>query len=376
VSDASDLDDLERELGPTLRLALRRFAAEALGDGSTGPPVSTSTEEDLNVIDFKSSTSPTATGDRRRPWIIATALAAAAVIVVAVVAVLATRDDVKPADEQATEIAESFMTAWVRGDGAAVAALLSSSGSFDQWTKATLPNLGAWYQAMGWQYKDGGCVAASPGQVSCDYTAENDLTRAFGRGPQPGSLVLDIAGGRVTNVGDDFNSGANLDIWTAFNNWVTANHRGDVDLMYTASAESARVDPISIQLWATLTGEYVESGDAYVSRARAICVVAHDEYDGLVAGGTPTDTAKLESAARVLDEALTQMRSLQPPENVQSRFATASSVIQQIVDGMRQLSDAGSNARDLPAASELQNLINALPHTELGLERCAINPLR
>ena len=171
------------------------------------------------------------------------------------------------------------MKAWVRGDGDAVAALMSPDGSFDAWTAETLPALDDWYRAMGWQYRDDGCEVMSPERVSCEYTVENDLTRAFGRGPVAGSLFVDIEGGAVSSVIDDFNIAAYEDIWKAFADWVRTNHPDDVDRMYAFAAGYALVDPISIALWSRHAGEFVESGGAYLARASAICTAAHERYD-------------------------------------------------------------------------------------------------
>ena len=62
----------------------------------------------------------------------------------------------------------------------------------------------------------------------------------------------------------------------AFIDWVRAHHPDDVDRMYTFAASYALVDPTSIGLWARHAGEFVESGDAYIARASAICAAAHE----------------------------------------------------------------------------------------------------
>jgi hypothetical protein len=384
VSDVDDLDDLEHEFGPSLRVALRRIAAEITEHEPTTSASASARRLDtgspkapdgVTMSDREGSTGTGTARERRQPRLRALAIAAAAVVVVvAVIAVtLSPFDHDKPADKRADAVAESFMKAWVGGDGGAIAALLSPNGFFDGWTPATLPELPEWYQAMGWQYQDKGCEVMSSGRVWCDYTVENDLTRAFGKEPVTGSFVLIIDGGTVTSVRDDLNIGAYRDIWTAFSDWVKLHHAGDVDRMYTLAGGYARVDPISVALWKRYASEFVESGDAYVARARAICTAAHAKYDGLVAPGAPNEGSAPEAAAGVLAEALAQLQALPPPATVRGSFEVGFSLIDQLAEASRRLPvDAPPSSAD----DALRSPLAQIPHLEIGLERCAINPLR
>ena len=389
MNDVDDLDELVRELGPPLRRTLRRVAAEIIDDGSTTSlwansdgPVSPPVEKDMALVELESTTraqTPTEHHPRRR--IASIIVAAAAVVVVAIAGVvLSRRDDDTAADQQAEAIAESFMRAWAVGDGEAVAASMSPDGSFDAWTAETLPALDDWHQAMEWRYRDEGCEVMSPDRVSCEYTVENDLTRAFGTGPVAGTLFLDIDGGAVSGVIDDLNVAAYEDIWQAFADWVRTNHPDDVDRMYAFAAGHALVDPISIALWSRHAGEFVESGGAYLARARAICTTAHETYD-ITAGEAESQAADFALAADTLEDAVVELRSLPAPEAAGERFDRGYTVLGHLVDSLRQLAadPAATTAANGPASSadqDLTNLLNQVAHLQIGLERCAINPLR
>ncbi len=270
------------------------------------------------------------------------------------------------------------MAAWVRGDGDAVAALMSPDGAFDAWTAETLPALDDWYRAVGWQYRVEGCEVMSGERVWCDYTVENDLTRAFGVAPVAGSFVLVVDAGTVTSVRDDITIGAYRDIWKAFIDWVREHHPDDVDRMYTAGTSYARADLMSIGLWERHSAEFVASGDAYIARARAICTAAHDSYDGLVSATAQGEAVDTETAARILEEAVVELRVLPPPAIVDATFAAGYTQLDQLVDWLRRSAEpTTATAVDTPTSTDdqdLTNLLNGIAHRQIGLERCAFNP--
>jgi len=176
----------------------------------------------------------------------------------------------------------------------------------------------------------------------------------------------------VKSVQDDLNGGAYRDIWTAFSDWVEAHHPDDINRMYALAGGYARPDPISIALWKRYTGEFVESGDAYVARARAICTAAHQRYDGLVAASASTQAAPPDAADRVLHDALAELQALAPPAAVRHSFEIGFSLIDELVGAIGQLpADAPPSTAD----EGLRSPLAQLPHLEIGLERCAINPL-
>jgi hypothetical protein len=169
--------------------------------------------------------------------------AAAAGVVVAVVVALSSLDRHNTAADHSKQVAESFMNAWVDGDSAGVKAVLAPDAVFDAWTPESLAGLGAWFQALDWQYQANGCDAISDQRVWCDYTFENDLTRAFGRDPIAASFVLSIDGDTVVSVADELDVSDYRNVALAFGTWISANHRNDVSQMYATGGGYPLVDP-------------------------------------------------------------------------------------------------------------------------------------
>jgi hypothetical protein len=293
--------------------------------------------------------------------------AAAAVVVVAVVVALSSLGRRDTAADRTKAVGDSFMNAWVDGDTARLAAVLAPDAVFDGWTPETLPALGDWFQALGWNYHNEGCRALAADKVWCAYTVENVLTRAFGEGSVASSFVLTVDGDTVASVADNLNVGPYRDIAIAFGNWVNAQHASDISQMYTIGVGYPRVDPIATGLWKTYSRLFIDSGDAYVARARLICDAAHAKYDELVANAEGTQ-AKSAAAAQVLSDALAELESLGPPAPVKTSVDVGYSIIGQLVDAYGGSSGAGSVT--------VTDVLANLPHTEVGLERCAIDPSR
>ena len=154
----------------------------------------------------------------------------------------------------------------------------------------------------------------------------------------------------------------------------------DVDRMYAFAASHALVDPISIALWSRHAGEFVESGGAYLARARAICTKPHETYD-ITAGEAESETADFTVAADILEDAVVELRSLPAPEAAGEQFDRGYTVPGHLVDSLRLLAagPAPTTTANGPASSadqDLTNLLTQVAHLQLGLERCAINPLR
>ena len=388
MNDFDELDELERDLGPLLRVALRRTAAQVTATGTTTSPptsdhdpVSPPVQDRVTMIDLETSPRAEPAPPRRRPWLIVAAIAAAAVVVVVVtVTALLRRNNTEPADQPVEPAAQAFMDAWVRGDGNAVAALIAPDGSVDRWAAQTLPALHDWLRAVGWHYQDEGCEVISPLRVSCDYRFQNDLTNAFGSEPMTGSFVLTIDGSVVTDVTDELDTAAFNDIWDAFSGWVRANHPDDFDRMYTLSARDPLVDSMSTGLWERHIHEFIESGAAYIARADAICTAAHERYDGLVAASAGGETANSQAAADIIDEALAELRAIPPPEASQARFEYGYRLLEQLADTLRPSATATPPTPiDAPpptpeADADLANLLHSIEYLELGLGTCAINP--
>ena len=86
-------------------------------------------------------------------------------------------------------------------------------------------------------------------------------------------------------------------------------------------------------------------------------------------------------AADTLEDAVVELRSLPAPEAAGERFDRGYTVLGHLVDSLRQLAadPAATTAANAPASSadqDLTNLLNQVAHLQIGLERCAINPLR
>jgi len=381
VNDMDDLDGLERELGPALRVALRRVAAEISDDGrTTSPWASHHPRDGVTMVDLESSSRATTRRARRRPVTALIVCAAAAVVAAIAVVVLSRLDRGKSADQPIEAVADSFMAAWVRGDGDAVAALMSPDGSVDVWSREMLPALHVWYRAVGSQYHDEGCEATSADSVSCRYTLQNDLTRAVGTEPVAGTLLLVVDEGAVTSATDRIQTATYHDIWTAFVHWVRTNHPTDFDRMFTSDASYPMVDQTSTRLWARYTDEFGGSDAAYVARADAICSAANDRYHGLVAASPENGTVAPDAAAGIVEEALATLRAAPPPKEAQARFDEGYALLEQLVDALRQLAAEGAapvTASDsAPSPGDLANLLHQIDYLQIGLTGCAVNPSR
>lgn len=85
-------------------------------------------------------------------------------------------------------------------------------------------------------------------------------------------------------------------------------------------------------------------------------------------------------AARVLEAALADMHAILPPPAVQASFDLGFSLLQELVDALHRLTTGPApvtTAGDPPAPEngDVIDLLTALAHAHIGLERCAINPL-
>ena len=80
-----------------------------------------------------------------------------------------------PVTHKDIAVGESFMDAWVDGDGEAAAAMFSPAGTFDGLQPAILPALHDWFRAGGWTFDGGGCgihgYDADNGVVGCGFTS-------------------------------------------------------------------------------------------------------------------------------------------------------------------------------------------------------------
>jgi hypothetical protein len=123
---------------------------------------------------------------------------------------------------------------------------------------------------------------------------------------------------------------------------VSLAHPEDAAVMYVDETHTgARLTDESIPLWALHTGEYAGSGRSYIARADAICGAAHQRVRE---EGGPEFYS--ESWGRILDEALTELRAVPPPEAVRARFDEAYALVEQLADAMMN-SDTNPNLVDV-----------------------------
>jgi hypothetical protein len=322
---------------------------------------------DATLVDIAFEPEPGARAKRRRSLV----AAAAAVLAIAVsVAVVASRHDTTrtevpvgpdptPTTGPAAYVAaaDSFMDAWVAGDGDAVVALIGDPrtipedesvpedpfwqvhlGSIDvlgddlPWMGApaairdvaALPALHDWFRAVGWEFHRGPCRLVDPfrpdgGTVACNYTYENDLTRAVGRAPVTELFALDVVDDQVWTIsGRMFD--ADADLWQMFSDWVRSEHPDDFAAMYDANTAppNPRLDAASIALWERHVDDFVSSPEAHQppsadaptraqfgARARMICAAAALEAPWW---------GPHEGMARASQNAMEQLRALPRPE--------------------------------------------------------------
>jgi hypothetical protein len=309
---------------------------------------------------------------RRRPLLAALTVAA----IVAGVVLLATRDETHvvsapPPDATGLEVSESFIAAWVGGDGEAAARLFNADGIYG--TGVTdldqLPALHDWYRAVGWEFQAIGCrteAVTTPVMeevVDCSFTAENDMARALDWSPVQDGFRIVVDGPGIQHAGERYGFDAYRDLWFTFKDWVAATHPDDLGRMFLhpegqrppvrnlimpSPFEALNAYPLldaeSIGLWDSHTDEFVTSPEAvaaareelrlarYVSAAVAICTEADDAFTGEVAGlrQSQTETSQQlfdgfsdldaeaawhEAAARHADDAMARLAALPVPES-------------------------------------------------------------
>lgn len=337
---------------------------------------------DEAFVDIRATTR----GVRSRPFRshLVPALATMAIVGVAIVALWPNRDSEFSDPASSESVAESFMEAWARLDGDAVAEMFSSDGTFDMFTVQvarnasgsaltkveSLPALHQWFHALGYEFHNEGCQVLSrdlpPGywvpDVFCPYTFENSLTRAFGREPVASYFFLTIDDLQIGSAGDQLHLDAYADIWYFFSEWVTTNHPMRFEQMFfSRTSLTPRLDPASITLWSHSVDEFVASAEAlpplstdeltsaeYGAQARQICAAAFTSFTSVLAGlGPPSpylgyDAVAHEAAARISEEALAELRALPQPVNDRPRLERLFLLMEQEIAVDRQLATAAS----------------------------------
>jgi hypothetical protein len=307
-------------------------------------------------------------------------------------------------------VAESFMEAWVAGDGEAIAALFSAEGSFNGWNRTNgwnktegFPAIHDWYLAVGQEFQSKGCKPQTVGTVACTYTVQNELSRILGREPATSRVVLVVADGKIESVSGfpiEYVDGSGIhggdwpdELWGMFREWILINHPDDYRFMYVSGS---RFGSTSIALWERYTDELTESPGAvsqllaeweagaearaaYFADAQKICRAASGRYreveieldmlyfpseEDLPSREEPLPiskeilpqiTASNEAAARISEEALAELRALpSPPETARGLFSMFYSLAAEQIDLHRQIAAAAS-AGDIALVETLLN---------------------
>jgi hypothetical protein len=252
-------------------------------------------------------------------------------------------------------VGESFMDAWLAGDGEAAAAMFNPEGTFDALQPGVLPALHDWFRAGGWTLRGGGCGlyggwGKGLGYVGCGFRYENDLTRALGTGPMGGMMYVVIDAGTIeaatTRVLENYSDGDlfltdfvdNMfrspnperqdlfgPVWDMFIEWISSSDPEDFGRMYDQDRGYPILDAQSIELWERYTDEFVASPQAVAEsftewmasqsldvQARRICMIATDRFWGTARADNlrQGDPAFFSSLAEVSEETLAELRAL------------------------------------------------------------------
>lgn len=267
------------------------------------------------------------------------------------------------------DVAESFMEAWVRGDGQAAAADFTSDGVFygyAEFEPGMLPFLRDWYRSVGQQYQNEGCQFRPTNAVWCRYTFENKLTRALNQERLTSTFQFFIEGGAIDHVRDNFSLYTVSDygdIWDLFLKWVKIRAESNFESMYDTDAGHPLLDPTSIELWEHYSDDFAASAP-YLTEAQAICRTATDRLDAAMTefeatrppgpGPTLEDmAAQSEAAVEFSEQAVAELRALPPLLGTRIPFDVIILIWEAKIDHNRQLAAAAS-AGDGALLSTLQ----------------------
>jgi len=318
-------------------------------------------------------------------------------------------------------VGESFMDAWVQGDGEAAAAMFNPEGTFDGFQPGILPALHDWFRAGGWTFRSGGCGKyvdtveeddLGLGIVFCGFTYENDLTRALEMDPVGHSIAFIIDAGSIDaattqqtewyeSMGDgtlDLFRSPNPQrrvfdrfgaVWDVFIDWISSRHPDDFGRMYDADRGYPLLDQRSIGLWERYTDEFVASPQAlgrsfagwlasqsFDVQAGRICVSADDRFWATAAARAVDhqdpnadldDLAAFYSTlANISEERLAELRAL-PLETEADRatmdaFVPLAERLNQLFRQLAEAAAAGDRERleSVPGRLDLQHRLDGL----------------
>ena len=333
--------------------------------------------------------------------------AAAAVLLVAVGAVVGvTRNDPAPAilvaatgtrAEAAEEVARGFLDAYGAFDADRAMNFLTERAVAAEWGSPAEFRLELeLLQASGWKQTirdqtmpepppgSDGCDAykkqSAPGRliVYCTYGYSALRSDAIGRGPYGDvywAFVVD--NGRIVSAENRIDKARDIfpdQMWEPFRRWVSSAYPQDAAAMYQDTNRSDwnwKRSAESVRLWDQHTREYVAIGAPYIARAEAICTAAHARLKDTLGpypinANVDAHAAYEAMAAPFLEEALTELRAVPPPEAFRDQFEQAYALGDQFVRLLRGQAPAGgpgSNWRDV------RHALGGQP----GLSECTFN---
>jgi hypothetical protein len=175
-------------------------------------------------------------------------------------------------------------------------------------------------------------LASNSGAFSIFHLIRSD---EIGLGPFTGSYFeLTVRDGQIVQASTHWATEAfSPQVWDPFATWVSSEYPDDAAVMYEDETQSgAQLTEESIRLWGQHSQSYADFGAtaAYVARAEAICTAAHSQ---VLEQGEPRPFYN-ESWGRILDEALTELRTVPPPEAVRAQFEQAYALVEQFADDM------------------------------------------
>ena len=200
--------------------------------------------------------------------------------------------------QEAIDIAQRFVEARDRWDGAAVRALVADDAVINDLAVSTADDYLAAAQveqATGWRYMEPSCratVGDPPVQVTCAYVMQNAWSQALGVGPFTGSrFYFVIDNGQIEQVNHGFDFSRFSQVYNVFFEWVSDAHPGDVDLMIADSSGNFRLTPEAIALFEQHTTEFeaVQTGMRFVE--------ARDRWDGAAVRALVADDAVINDLA-------------------------------------------------------------------------------
>jgi hypothetical protein len=406
VNDFDDLDVLERELGPSLRVALQGAASRITDEPRRAQglrPDAVDVVPVLQVVRTRSIDAPPievppATATRGHRWRTLAAVAAAVLLLAVGTVVVVARDD--PALETsvaalpgaraegasadgAEELARAFLGAYAAFDADRAKALLTPSALAAEWgSPAEFRRELELLQATGYQQTildpspharpgSDGCDAydfvahketLSSGRliVYCTYVYNELRADAIRRGPFGGgpfgeaywAFVVDH--GRIVSAENRVPKRNDYDgnVWRQFRSWVSSAYPQDAAAMYRGEQrEHWKRTAESVRLWDQHTREYVAIGAPYIERAEKICAAARARFLNSVDPAPTFDsiesyTEYLKAVAPFLQEVLVELRAVPPPEPFRAEFERAYAGGDALVQAFRggELPDPGNGA--------------------------------